>query len=49
LFRTSLYKESLKNLKGKWIGLKFNPPLLLHPSPPIDLDREREREEWERN
>jgi hypothetical protein len=47
LFRTSLYKESLKSLKGKWIGLRFNPPLLLQPSPLVDLNREKDKKEWE--
>ena len=27
--RVPLYKNSMQNLKANWIGLKFNPPLLL--------------------
>jgi hypothetical protein len=44
-FKTSLYKESLGKLNGKWIRLKFNPPLILHPSQLEYFDREKERDD----
>jgi hypothetical protein len=41
-----LCKETLRKIKLKWIGLKFNPPLLLHPTPTRELDEEKERKYW---
>jgi hypothetical protein len=48
MFRAQLCKKSLRRIKLKWIGLRFNPPLLLHPTPTRELDEEREKEEWKR-
>jgi hypothetical protein len=33
----------LRKVKLKWIGLKFNPPLLLQPTPIGELDEEKEK------
>jgi len=46
--RTPWYKEEMRKLKTKWIGLRMNPPLILHVAPIVDISKEKEEEEWER-
>jgi len=43
--RAPLYKHSMKNLKANWIGLKFNPPLLLKLLEGVK--EEEEQKQWE--
>lgn len=43
--RVPLYKQSMQNLKANWIGLKFNPPLLLALLEGVK--EEEEQREWE--
>jgi hypothetical protein len=38
----------MRNLKTKWIGLRMNPPLLLFVAPMVDINKEKEEEEWEK-
>jgi hypothetical protein len=37
----------MRNIKTKWIGLKMNLPLLLPISPLANINRDKEKEEWE--
>jgi hypothetical protein len=37
LLRTPWYKEYLRKMKTKWIGLRMSPPLLLPVAPMVDL------------
>jgi hypothetical protein len=46
LLRTPWYKETLRKMKTRWIGLKMNPPLLLPVAPVVDLNTGKEEEEW---
>ena len=43
--RVPLYKQSMQNLKANWIGLKFNPPLLLGLLEGVK--EEEEQRQWE--
>lgn len=43
--RVPLYKQSMKNLKANWVGLKFNPPLLLGLLEGVK--EEEEHKQWE--
>ncbi len=45
LARVPLYKKSMQNLKANWIGLKFNPPLLLGLLEVVK--EEEEHRQWE--
>jgi hypothetical protein len=45
--RTPWYKETMRKLKTKWIGLNMNPPLLLPVAPMADINKDKEEEEWE--
>lgn len=45
-FRTPLYKETMRNLKVKWIRLRFNPSIPPQPSPLANLDRDKEKKQW---
>jgi hypothetical protein len=38
-----LYNNILRKIKLKWIGLRLNPPLLLHPTPIRELYDEKEK------
>jgi hypothetical protein len=33
----------MRKLKVRWVGLKLSPPLLLKPSPLVDLDKEKDK------
>jgi hypothetical protein len=44
-FKISWYKETTRRLKVKWIELKVNPSLLLQPSPPTNLNKDKEKKE----
>jgi hypothetical protein len=46
LLRTPWYKETLRKMKTKWIGLRMIPPLLLPVAPMANLNSEKEEEEW---
>jgi hypothetical protein len=39
------YTKTMRKIKAKWFGLRMSPPLL-PISPPTDLYRSQEREEW---
>jgi hypothetical protein len=41
LIRTTCYKEALRNLKKKWIGIRMNPHLLLHVAQMANINKEK--------
>jgi hypothetical protein len=45
MFRKQLCKGNLFKIKLKWIGIIYNPPLLLHPTPIGEMDEEKERKD----
>jgi hypothetical protein len=47
LLKTPWYKETLRKINTKWIGLRIIHPLLLPLAPMADLKLEKEEEEWD--
>jgi hypothetical protein len=44
--KTPWYKETMRKIKTKWIGLRMNPPLLLIVASMVDINKEKGEEEW---